>query len=141
MNTSNNQQLLVICAEPETYEQIRRVAAKAGVGCVYCRKSDEARSILAKGDIDVVFCQDTLPDGDFRAVIAAAADAVPVIVLSHFAEWDYYLAALRDGAFDYIACPPNAKETENILLAAIRKGRELRRGANVLAESAMAAAS
>jgi DNA-binding NtrC family response regulator len=132
----------VICAEPENHEQIRRVAAKAGVGCVYCRKTDEARSILATGDIDVVFCQDTLPDGDFRAVIAEA-DAVPVIVLSRFAEWAYYLAALRDGAFDYIACPPNAKETERILQSAIIKSRELQREAkaNLEPESVMAAAS
>jgi DNA-binding NtrC family response regulator len=140
MNTSSNQQLLVICAEAENYEQIRRVAAKAGVGCLHCRKTDEARSILATVDIDVVFCQDMLPDGDFRAVIADA-DAVPVIVLSRFAEWDYYLAALRDGAFDYIACPPNAIETERILRAAINKSMELRLEGHAQAESAMAAAS
>ena len=140
MNTSSNQQLLVISAEAENYEQIRTVAAKAGVNSAYCWKIDDARSILAKGDIAVVFCQDTLPDGDFRAVIAEA-NAVPVIVLSHFAEWGYYLAALRDGAFDYIACPPNAKETERILRSATSKSRELQREAKVEAESAMAAAS
>ena len=89
----------------------------------------------------MVFCQDILADGDFRAVIAEA-DAVPVIVLSRFAEWDHYLAALRDGAFDYIACPPNAKETERILQSAISKSRELQDvQANLEAESAMAAAS
>ena len=140
MNINANQQILMISAEAEDCEQIREVAARAGVGSVYCRKIDEARSILAKGDACAVFCQDQLPDGDFRAVIAKA-DAVPVIVLSRFAEWDYYLAALRDGAFDYIACPPNANETERILRSAISKSRELLLGAKAEAESAMAAAS
>lgn len=140
MNINANQQILMISTEAEDYEKIRIVAAKAGVGSVYCRKIGEARSILAKGDACVVFCQDQLPDGDFRAVIAEA-DTVPVIVLSRFADWDYFLAALRGGAFDYIACPPNAKETERILQSAMSKSRELQRGAKVEAESAMAAAS
>jgi DNA-binding NtrC family response regulator len=140
MNINANQQILMISAEGQDYDQIRAVAARAGVGSVYCRKIDEARSILAKGDACVVFCQDQLPDGDFRAVIAEA-DTVPVIVLSRFADWDYFLAALRDGAFDYIACPPDAKETERILRSAISKSMARRRGAKVLAESAMAASS
>lgn len=140
MNTSGNQQALVICEEAENYEQIRTVAAKAGVKSIYCRKIDEARNFLAKRDINVVFCQDTLPDGDFRAVIAEA-DGVPVIVLSRFAEWDHYLAALREGAFDYIACPPHANETERILQSAISKSRELQREVNLEPESAMAVAT
>jgi len=39
--------------------------------------------------------------------------------LSRFAEWDRYIAALRDGAFDYIACPPDPTETERIARLAI----------------------
>jgi DNA-binding NtrC family response regulator len=45
-------------------------------------------------------------------------------VLSRFAEWDHYLAALRDGAFDYIACPPDSAETERIVWSAIARARE-----------------
>jgi hypothetical protein len=42
MNINANQQILMI-SEGEDYEQIREVAARAGVGSVYCRKIDEAK--------------------------------------------------------------------------------------------------
>jgi DNA-binding NtrC family response regulator len=48
----------------------------------------------------VVFCHETLLDGDFRGVVSVAK-TTPVVVLSRFAEWDHYLAALRAGAFDF----------------------------------------
>ena len=69
----------------------------------------------------MVFCHDTLPDGDFRDVVAAVKPT-PVVVLSRFAEWEHYIAALRDGAFDYIACPPDSAETERIVRSAIGNG-------------------
>jgi DNA-binding NtrC family response regulator len=53
------------------------------------------------------------------AHVYAAANPNPVVVLSRFAEWDHYLAALRAGAFDYIVCPPDPAETERIVRSAI----------------------
>ena len=76
---------------------------------------------LAKQKFSVVLFHDTLPDGDFRDVVATV-NPTPVVVLSRFAEWDHYLAALRDGAFDYIACPPDPAETERIVRSAIDNG-------------------
>ena len=69
-------------------------------------------------EVGVVFCHETLPDGDFRSVVSVAKPT-PVVVLSRFAEWDHYVAALRAGAFDYIACPPDFAETERIVWSAI----------------------
>jgi hypothetical protein len=71
----------------------------------------------------VVLCHDTLPDGDFRDVVAIVNPTL-VVVLSRFAEWDHYLAALRDGAFDYIACPPDPDETERIVRSDMTTGFE-----------------
>jgi DNA-binding NtrC family response regulator len=78
---------------------------------------------MGSENIKVMFCNDVLPDVDFRTVIAAVK-VTPVVVLSRFAEWDYCLAALRGGAFDYIACPPDSAETERILWAAICSVRQ-----------------
>jgi DNA-binding NtrC family response regulator len=55
--------------------------------------------------------------------VVAAANPTPVVVLSRFAEWDHYLAALRAGAFDYNACPPDSAETERIVCSAIGNRR------------------
>lgn len=86
----------------EHYEKINATMNKCGLSSFGCKKIDEARNVLAKGKFSMVFCYDTLPDGDLRDVVAAVKPT-PVVVLSRFAEWDYYIAALRDGAFDYIA--------------------------------------
>ncbi len=92
--------------------------------------------MLARQNLSVVFCSDTLPDGDFRAIMnevrKSSAD-VPVIVLSRLANWDAYLSAIGAGAFDYIAYPPDTAETERILWAALSESSRLHRSAHAAA--------
>ena len=42
-----------------------------------------------------------------------------MIALSHLWEWDSCVEAISAGAFDYIACPPDSKETERVLRLAL----------------------
>ncbi|HXJ04221.1 MAG TPA: hypothetical protein VNH65_03930 [Candidatus Acidoferrum sp.] len=116
-------QVLVISPENEDQEKINAAMNKCGWSSICCKKFDEARAFISTHKFNVVFCHDILPDGDFRGVVSAVKPT-PVIVLSRFAEWDHYLAALRAGAFDYIACPPDSAETERIAWSAIRNTRE-----------------
>jgi DNA-binding NtrC family response regulator len=111
-------QVLVISPETEHREKIMAAMHRCGLSSCTCKKFGEAINFLAKQKFSVVLCHDTLPDGDFRDVVAAVSPT-PVVVLSRFAEWDRYLAALRDGAFDYISCPPDPDETERIVRSAI----------------------
>jgi two-component system, NtrC family, response regulator PilR len=120
-------QVLVISPEKEHHEKIKAAMGKCGLSSVSCMKFDEARIFMTTQKFGVVFCHDTLPDGDFRGVVSAAKPT-PVVVLSRFAEWDYYLAALRAGAFDYIACPPDSAETERIVWSAIASMNEFSSG-------------
>jgi DNA-binding NtrC family response regulator len=113
------EQVLVISTETEHQERINEALHRCGLTSISCKKFDEARDFLARQKFEVVLCQDTLPDGDFRDVVAAVSPT-PVVVLSRFAEWDHYLAALRDGAFEYISCPPDSGETERIVWLALR---------------------
>ena len=117
-------QVLVISPEKEHHEKITAAMNKCGLTSVCCMKIDEARIFMDNEKFGVVFCHETLPDGDFRGVVSAARP-IPVVVLSRFAEWDHYLDALRAGAFDYIACPPDSAETERILWSAIGNSREV----------------
>jgi two-component system response regulator PilR (NtrC family) len=120
-------QVLVISPEKEHHERISAAMSKCGLSSISCMKFDEARIFMTTQKFGVVFCHDTLPDGDFRCVVSAAKPT-PVVVLSRFAEWDHYLAALRAGAFDYIACPPDSAETERIVSSAIASGRDFPAG-------------
>jgi DNA-binding NtrC family response regulator len=60
-------------------------------------------------------------------VLSSATGGIPVIVLSHLADWDAYMTALSAGAFDYIACPPERIETERILRHALNQNLRARR--------------
>jgi DNA-binding response OmpR family regulator len=93
-------------------------AVKHGESPIARFSCGEARSLLEKRRFKVVFCSDSLPDGEYAEVIRAARPT-PVIVLSRFAEWDSYLVALQAGAFDYIACPPYQAEVDRILSFAL----------------------
>jgi two-component system response regulator PilR (NtrC family) len=125
---ANVNQVLVISPEKEHHEKITAAMHRCGLISVCCMKLDEARIFMDKEKFGVVFCYETLPDGDFRGVVSVARPT-PVVVLSRFAEWDHYLAALRAGAFDYIACPPDSAETERILRSAMGSAREVAAGA------------
>ena len=120
-NMNSVEQVLVISPETEHHEKINAAMHRCGLSSCSCKKFDEARNFLAEQMFSVVLCHDTLPDGDFRDVVAAVKPT-PVVVLSRFAEWEHYIAALRDGAFDYIACPPDSAETERIVRSAIGNG-------------------
>ncbi|HMD06818.1 MAG TPA: hypothetical protein VKH63_04740 [Candidatus Acidoferrum sp.] len=120
-------QVLVISPEKEHHEKISAAMNKCGLSSIRCKKFDEARIFMTTQKFGVVFCHETLPDGDFRGVLSAAK-ATPVVVLSRFAEWDHYLAALRAGAFDYIACPPDSAETERIMWSAMASASEFSAG-------------
>src|SRR5450756_1601532 len=89
--------VLIIDAEGESRERIIATTHKYGLGPVSCSTVDEARSLLARQHFKIVFCNDDLPDGDFRAVIRTAR-SIPVIVLSRLAEWEPYLLAINAGA-------------------------------------------
>ena len=118
------EQVLVISPEADHHKEISAAVQRYGLGSIYCRKFVEAERFLGQQKVRVVFCHDTLPDGDFLRVIAAVTPT-PVVVLSRFAEWDHCVAALRAGAFDYIAYPSDSAEIERIVSAAIGTGQIL----------------
>ncbi len=128
--------ILVISAEGEHCKRLVEIIRKCGLRPTCCRRLREALPLLARQNFSAVFSNDTLPDGDFRAIMnelrKASAD-LPVIVLSRLAEWDAYLHAIGAGAFDYIACPPDSAETQRILWSALSEATRLHRTAQATA--------
>ena len=110
--------VLVVDSDEKIREMVFAIAVKLGEIPIACSSCEKARRLLAQHHFKVVFCRDTLSDGEYVEVVRAA-EAVPVVVLSRFAEWGLYLAALQAGAFDYIACPPNEAELDRILSLAL----------------------
>ncbi len=125
--------ILFISPEEEHRERIVEIIRKYGLRPTCCCGLREALPLLARQNFSTVFCNDTLPDGDFRAIIHEVrkldSDA-PVVVLSRLADWDGYMTAVGAGAFDYIACPPNPAETQRILWSALSESSGLHRTAH-----------
>lgn len=120
----NSRQSLIISADPLHHQMTGEIVRQLGLEPVSCASLTDARSRTAEEAFQFILCSDDLPDCNLRTalrVLSAATGGAPVIVLSHLADWDAYLAALDSGAFDYIVCPPDPSETERILRLALEK--------------------
>ena len=112
--------VLVVDSETRNRDIVFASAVRLGEVPMSRTSCEEARSLLEHHQFKVVFCSDSLPDGDYAEVIRAAKPT-PVIVLSRFAEWDSCLTAWQAGAFDYIACPPYQSEVDRVLFSALNE--------------------
>ena len=118
---ANTDHALIICDEGEDRQKVVAAALKCGLSPICCCNMEEARTLLFQKDFRVVLCSDTVPDGDYSAVLKVRRPGtnIPVIILSYLADWDAYLKALGVGAFDYIVLPPLRGEVERIVYAAL----------------------
>lgn len=128
--------LLIASSDPVQCTQLAEIGTRLGMLPVSCDSLSEARAEIDRRQFHIVLCGDDLPDSNLRmsvSVLASATGGVPVIVFSHLAEWDAYLRALDAGAFDYIACPPDAAEAERIILLALGQHPPLGRASRTAA--------
>jgi DNA-binding NtrC family response regulator len=113
--------VLIVSSQASHRDKIAGVVRKCGLRPVFAPSLADALSILTETHASVILCGDDLPDGNLRASLQALTTAteVPVIALSHLAEWGSCVDAFSAGAFDYIACPPDPNETERVLRLAL----------------------
>lgn len=127
---------LIICPNAAQPEKTVEIIEKIGMQCVQCSSLTDARALIERRTFSIFLCHDDLPDCNLRTavrVLSSSASGVPVIVLSHLADWDAYMKALNAGVFDYIACPPDPVETERILRLALAQTSTPRRAAQTAA--------
>ena len=114
--------VLIICSDPTHRDKAAEIVRNIGLQPVLCPSLSDARGLIGRQTFQFVLCGDDLPDCNLRTslkVLSASTGHIPVIVLSHLADWDAYMKALIAGAFDYIACPPEPIESERILRLAL----------------------
>jgi len=118
----NSCQVLIVSSDPQQRENTEKIVSRLGLSSVGCASLTDARARIVEQTFQFVLCSDDLPDCALRTavrVLTSSTGGVPVIVLSHLADWDAYMRALAAGAFDYIACPPEPIEAERILRLAL----------------------
>ncbi len=88
---------------------------------------EEARKALASRQFDLVLTDQKMPDGDGLVLLRAARaidPSLPVVLITAHATVDLAVAALRQGAFDFIT-KPFVKETVRAVVARACERTEL----------------
>ena len=117
-------QALVISPSEEIRAALSTALASTGVLPIFCGSVPEACGLLDHEDIRIVICDDGLPDKGLQQIVAELGkrqSPLPVIATSRTGEWDEFLEALRQGAFDYLSLPPRSDELARILASALGK--------------------
>ena len=128
--------VLIICSDSRHSDKAAEIVCDMGLKSVICSSLTDARALIGRQTFQFVLCNDDLPDCNLRTslkVLSSATGGVPVIVLSHLADWDAYMKALSAGAFDYIAFPPERVETKRILRLALSQNLRARRASHTAA--------
>ncbi len=116
-------QTLVASSDPEIRATLSGILARHGLEPIFSFTAEEAKAILLRHPISLVFCEERLPDGSFRDVLGEvkrSARLVPVVVVARPGDWDKCLEALRLGVHDYIGYPFHRAEVESVINQALR---------------------
>lgn len=136
-------QVLVVDDETVFAEVLSERLAMRGYTSRYCLSGRQALKIIQQEPIDVVILDMVMPQMDGLATLRAIKQAAPlveVILLSGKATMQAAIAGMRQGAFEYLTKPCDAKTmTDKIDAAFQRKCAQQERIDRAMAEIATAA--
>lgn len=118
--------ILVVSSEFNNRHALRDILRREGRGAICAATVGEGKELLASQEIGLVFCERALTDGGYRDVLAMTHTLnrnVPVVVTSRLADWNEYLEALNDGAFDLILSPSQSADVVRVLNQVHREDR------------------
>ena len=127
-------QILVVSPEFTNGDVLKDITNREGWKLFWTPTVRESREVLAKENCDLVFSDRCLSDGTYRDVLDAMrllGLCIPMIVTSRLADWDEYLEAVHEGAFDLIASPSQAADLVRAISQARSENRKIGRAVAV----------
>jgi len=121
--------VLIIDDDPQIRDALARVVVRLGHAATQAATLADGLRQVADADVDVVFLDVRMPDGnglDAISDIRRAPSGPEVIVITGWGDPDGAERAMRQGAWDYIEKPPTVKTMTAPLLSAMehrRRGR------------------
>ena len=115
--------VLVIDDEPDIRELIDLTLSRMGLAAACAGSVSEARQALAEGEFQLCLTDMRLPDGDGLEVVRYIAEhhaQTPVAVITAFGSTENAVAALKAGAFDYLAKPVGLEQLRALVKSALR---------------------
>lgn len=116
-NPIRNQHVRALVVSPELDDRkpLLRTLEALQVEIIVCTTRVQAEEIVVTKPVDIVFCDEYLPDGRYFDLVLAtngSSTGPRVVVTTRTGDWDLYFAALDEGAFDVIRCPCHAQDVE-----------------------------
>jgi DNA-binding NtrC family response regulator len=134
--------ILVVSSESKNRYALMEILDREGWKTICASTAGECKEVFHNHDIHVVFCERGLSDGTYRDLLAMTRSqgrSVCLVVTSRLADWDEYLEALNDGAFDLIASPSQTADVVRVLNQAHREDKMA--GTSVPADNAHTASA
>ncbi len=97
--------ILLVDDEPDMLENCSRILSRQGHTCVIAANGREALAILERERPDLLVTDLKMPEMDGMALLRHAHEmdpTLPVIMLTAFATIESAVAAVKEGAFDYL---------------------------------------
>lgn len=115
--------VLVVDDEPDIRELIDLTLARMGLAAECVGTVAEARRALAETPFQLCLTDMRLPDGEGLEVVRCITELhaqTPVAVITAFGSAENAVAALKAGAFDYLAKPVGLEQLRALVKAALR---------------------
>jgi two-component system response regulator PilR (NtrC family) len=115
--------VLVVDDEPDIRELIDLTLSRMGLAACCVGSVGEAQASLAEEEFDLCLTDMRLPDGsglDIVRHIAEHCPHTPVAVITAYGSTENAVAALKSGAFDYLAKPVGLEQLRALVKSALR---------------------
>jgi len=100
--------VLIVSSRTETLGALMHIFEGLPIDTSVAKTLQEARAVLSGSSIDVVFCDESLPDGSYRVLLEPLTSTeqrtTRFVVTLGTGEWHEYLEAMRLGATDVLRC-------------------------------------
>ena len=129
---SAKSQVLVVDDEADIRELLGMTLARMGLEAHCAATTSEAYKLLAQNSYDLCLTDMRLPDGDGLTVVEYIAKHhpnLPVAVITAHGSTENAVAALKAGAFDYLAKPVSLDQLRTLVRSALKLPRPVQRRA------------
>jgi len=119
-------QVLVVDDEADIRELLGMTLTRMGLEAHCAASTSEALALLARNSYDLCLTDMRLPDGDGLAVVDYVArhhPNLPVAVITAHGSTENAVAALKAGAFDYLAKPVSLNQLRTLVRSALKLSR------------------
>lgn len=121
--------VLIVSPEMGNRRYIASVLEGWGMESLCAGTVKEAREILMKREIPLVFCEDRLPDGDFQEVVQAAKFNYPaayvVVTSRRMGDVNQFMLSGDLATMEVIPCPCYVNDVQWAIVHAMRKAGQV----------------